>query len=557
MAIPAWLKPETAEHRVWLHGGAVHLLPLSKRLPAPLTAEAAVAAVRGAALETANAAVGAPVLARLAAFDAVPGGFQPHRARLYLPQALLRLLAVTPTAVAPAVEAFVSRDPIDTKLCAKMAAFPPAERGYGRVSFSRCLYAQLAGQRFTPPRAFGPLPDASSADFAAVDLGVKLACGFEILFQAGQRNLRRQAKQAPLEPAPEAAASRADYLAALAAVNFDLEDEEAFALACHAQMVEEEALNASVSGGGSEDENRGNSRSVQWAGRLAAGLAAGAALAPSAVDDGPADSDAWLEVSEADIESLLKARHEGMPAEGASAAGGGEAGQPSAGEAQELSSLAERFQAFMDGSSGLEGVGGDGAADAVDGAGGGGGEDVERASLDMRRMMKIVGAFGAGGGPGVGEGEGPGEDGMDAAEARDFYRLGGESESDSEGEGEDGGGDDEGIRSRVAECGAEGVDPERDEIQRAMDAVLAGTKDSTLGRSFARRPAPVPAEGAAARGAADAAGEAGEAMGPVDLDWNLVQNLLASYSFEQVRASSIAHQNRPACVCRAACFAAG
>lgn len=56
-----------------------------------------------------------------------------------------------------------------------------------------------------------------------------------------------------------------------------------------------------------------------------------------------------------------------------------------------------------------------------------------------------------------------------------------------------------------------------------------------MSRSFVRQPAAVPAEGAAARAAAAAGAEGagGATSGPVDLDWNLVQNLLSSYSFEQ------------------------
>lgn len=183
-----WLKPETAENRVWLAGGQVHLVPAGpKGLADPVAATQAVAAVRASPAASCNEAISRPVLARVAPFAegnskcsaafagpparvCVPrltAAFCPscaagaadkqlHRARLYLPSALLGLLTVDPGAVAPAVEAFCSRDPIDLKACSKMAAFPPTTRAYGLVSFSRCLYAQVRRLHSPPPAAPSP-----------------------------------------------------------------------------------------------------------------------------------------------------------------------------------------------------------------------------------------------------------------------------------------------------------------------------------------------------------------------------------------------------------------
>ena len=48
------------------------------------------------------------------------------------------------------------------------------------VSFSRCLYAQMAMQAFQAPRGW-PMPLPSEPGFAAAQLGAKLAAGFEML----------------------------------------------------------------------------------------------------------------------------------------------------------------------------------------------------------------------------------------------------------------------------------------------------------------------------------------------------------------------------------------
>ncbi|XP_014669757.1 PREDICTED: protein ecdysoneless homolog [Priapulus caudatus] len=50
------------------------------------------------------------------------------------------------------------------------------------VTFTRCLYAQLLKQKYEPERIIGwNLPPRNHPKFKAHDLGMKLACGFEIL----------------------------------------------------------------------------------------------------------------------------------------------------------------------------------------------------------------------------------------------------------------------------------------------------------------------------------------------------------------------------------------
>ena len=48
------------------------------------------------------------------------------------------------------------------------------------MAFSRCLYAQLAMQAFQAPRGW-PMPLPSESEFAAAQLGAKVAAGFEML----------------------------------------------------------------------------------------------------------------------------------------------------------------------------------------------------------------------------------------------------------------------------------------------------------------------------------------------------------------------------------------
>ncbi|CAB3362247.1 Hypothetical predicted protein [Cloeon dipterum] len=66
--------------------------------------------------------------------------------------------------------------------CRAMRFFPPETRVLTRVAFTRCLYAALVRQRFTPDRRTGwSLPPFNTPEFASHELGAKLASGFEIL----------------------------------------------------------------------------------------------------------------------------------------------------------------------------------------------------------------------------------------------------------------------------------------------------------------------------------------------------------------------------------------
>lgn len=105
-----------------------------------------------------------------------------HRQTVYLPVAAAALLQHKPQLVAAAVRAFCHRDPIDMKACRAMKYFPPENRVRSSVLFSKYLYAMLTHSQYMPDRRTGwNLPTSSHSDFKSHLLGVKLACGFEIL----------------------------------------------------------------------------------------------------------------------------------------------------------------------------------------------------------------------------------------------------------------------------------------------------------------------------------------------------------------------------------------
>ncbi|KAI8512137.1 hypothetical protein Bbelb_087760 [Branchiostoma belcheri] len=187
--LPRWLTPDTSHNRVFLFHGQVHIIP-QPRSPAEIACVPAGTPSLRQALDIVSRYPGLTVAARPTQ-DAIINriGSYPekmrenfHHTHCHLPAGVVTVLHRCPSLVAPAVQAFYERDPLDMKACRTMKHFPTDTCVKARVRFTRCLYSQLLQQRFTPDKRSGwTLPPPSHPDHPAWDLGVKLACGFEIL----------------------------------------------------------------------------------------------------------------------------------------------------------------------------------------------------------------------------------------------------------------------------------------------------------------------------------------------------------------------------------------
>ena len=112
-----------------------------------------------------------------------------HHTLAIVPRILAYILHQNPALISPAVEAFFLRDPIATRPLqssdsgAARLTFPPQDLVTVCASFSKVGYAQLKGQQFVPPPAWADvLPkDTTSKDLSRVELGMKMACAFEML----------------------------------------------------------------------------------------------------------------------------------------------------------------------------------------------------------------------------------------------------------------------------------------------------------------------------------------------------------------------------------------
>lgn len=188
--IPKWLNPENSENRVFLYRGIVHLISkdqvAKERMP---TVPESLSILREASHATrAPLAVQRCLRSRLEGYPDRHAELQ-HRAHCFLPALSAALLEHDPQLLGPAVSAFVSRDSTDAKALRAMRYFPPETRLMTEVRFTRCLYAQLRQHRYMPDRRTGwnlPLPNAP--EFVAHDLGLKVACGLEILAAKATQN---------------------------------------------------------------------------------------------------------------------------------------------------------------------------------------------------------------------------------------------------------------------------------------------------------------------------------------------------------------------------------
>ncbi|KAL6661330.1 hypothetical protein ACP70R_000714 [Stipagrostis hirtigluma subsp. patula] len=192
-ALPRWLDPDTAPNRVFIYRGELHILPPSL-FPETPSLEAALAAVHDDSVDTrAPDAVQAAIQRRIAGMPE-RAAENLHTARVIVPAPVAKVLKEEPCLIARAVEGFYDRD-IDTmKHAARMERFLKGPGGEGiemvrtSVRMTRAMYAQLVQQNFQAPRGY-PMPrrEEGPEKWMEAELGMKIACGFEMMYQERRR----------------------------------------------------------------------------------------------------------------------------------------------------------------------------------------------------------------------------------------------------------------------------------------------------------------------------------------------------------------------------------
>ncbi len=204
LALPDWVEPDTAQGRVFFFRGEMQLLgvPEEEENEEQPYAPAHVRSVAHAAeivrrfgplgLTRASDAVQQCIENRLAEMPQKALIENYHWCRLRLPRELARLLQYRPQIVARAVEAFYYREAEDDARLRNLNRFDVSSSVVVRVRFSRFLFVQLLQQTFPIPSARFSLPAENDPLRKAFELGMKLTCGFELLWSndAGREELQ-------------------------------------------------------------------------------------------------------------------------------------------------------------------------------------------------------------------------------------------------------------------------------------------------------------------------------------------------------------------------------
>ncbi|KAK3375983.1 SGT1 protein-domain-containing protein [Lasiosphaeria ovina] len=197
--LPKWLSPENDSNRVWIHGGSLRIIPLAAT---PIKAGSQLPSLQDA-LEVINSTPDLPLHSAFVEAEAFyrlekyPGQIKDsqHHALVTIPRKLAYILHAKPAAIAPATEAFYLRDPAVVKQPISPSfepMFTPRDLVTVSICFTKVLYAQLRSQRFEPLPAWKGLlqsaelevandHDLALSKLAHIELGMKVAAGFEIL----------------------------------------------------------------------------------------------------------------------------------------------------------------------------------------------------------------------------------------------------------------------------------------------------------------------------------------------------------------------------------------
>ncbi|KAI0724281.1 SGT1 protein-domain-containing protein [Cerioporus squamosus] len=237
--LPSWVTPTNAENRVWIHNSRLHLVPLSHVSPPSskprrrkyiphresddedkleneeegdfITATDAVRLVRDPLMDTAAPQnVQDVVWKRISGYPAASRQHM-HVTKAYLPVDVAKALAANPPLVQKAVETFYTRDALQLRAAQKMARFPPEPAVLSSVKMTRTAYAQLVGQKFHPPKVFGRWTEREGTkEWRWRDVGMKIACGFEMLYQESKN--RKESVSANFDGSPESLEAAKDGL---------------------------------------------------------------------------------------------------------------------------------------------------------------------------------------------------------------------------------------------------------------------------------------------------------------------------------------------------------
>ncbi|KAE9980371.1 hypothetical protein EG327_006581 [Venturia inaequalis] len=202
-ALPKWLNPEIAEHRVWINKGELRIIPMEKNTSSSrnLTVKQALAAISSSPSTLIHSS-----LIEEEAFYRIrdhPKAISEtlHYSVITIPRRIAYILHEKPSYISAATEAFYLRDPIALRPLQQDSpsalTFPPTDFISTSIAFTKVGYAQLKSQEFPPPQSWqNQLPKSASAKEATgVEIGMKLSCGFEMLVSDPQNQDKKDVRE--------------------------------------------------------------------------------------------------------------------------------------------------------------------------------------------------------------------------------------------------------------------------------------------------------------------------------------------------------------------------
>lgn len=182
--LPKWANPDTCENRVYICEGFMNLVqntPSSTTNLMPVS-EAVDKIQKNPTLYKVSKEIQDCIDARMTEFRNSENSALHHQI-VRLPLGVAMLLKKKPSLISAAVRSFCDRDPIDMKACRSMRYFPPEQRVRTNVCFTKCLYAMIMHSSYVPERNIGwnLTGNPNTEEYKEDLLGIKVACGFEIL----------------------------------------------------------------------------------------------------------------------------------------------------------------------------------------------------------------------------------------------------------------------------------------------------------------------------------------------------------------------------------------
>ncbi|KAK9112928.1 hypothetical protein Scep_020447 [Stephania cephalantha] len=192
-SLPRWINPDNSLNRVFIRNGEVHILPKTRfgSNSNPDLLDSLMFLVGDVGGEArASDSVQFAVRSRISGYPE-RARLNVHRVRVRVPASVAAVLKHEPCLVSLAVEGFYDRDIDSMKYAARMERFLPGGRAEELVEvvvrLSRAMYAQLVRQTFQAPKCYPMLPPmADGSAYVEAELGMKIACGFEMMYQQRQ-----------------------------------------------------------------------------------------------------------------------------------------------------------------------------------------------------------------------------------------------------------------------------------------------------------------------------------------------------------------------------------